>query len=105
MHLAHYTGKLVFFRVHDKRLAEPFGLSGDVFLARVVDVDSCGVWVEWNRYPLVNRQTGEKKFFKGELLIPHANIAAAFSSESFQQDVAAQADAARLANAEPAGEG
>jgi hypothetical protein len=105
MHLERYIGKLVFFRVHDKRLADPFGLAVDVFLARVIAVDETGLWVDWNRYPLMNKQTGEKKFFKGELFVPHANIAAAFASEEFQQDVAAQAEAARLAHAEPAGEG
>ena len=105
MHLEKYKGKLVFFRVHDKRMAEPFGLAQEIFLARLIEVDASGVWVDWNRYPLMNKTSGERKFFKGELFIPHANIAAAFASEEFQQDIAAQAEAARLAQSEPAGEG
>ena len=105
MHLERYTGKLVFFRVRDKRWTEPFGLPAELFIARVIAVDAHGVWVEWNRYPLVNRRTGEKKLFKGELFIPHDNVAAAFASEEFQKDVEAQAEAERLSQIEPAGEG
>jgi hypothetical protein len=105
MHLERYIGKLVFIRTRDKRWTEPFGLPAEQFLGKIVAVDEAGVWVEWNRYPLVNRNTGEKKFFMGELFIPHDNIATAFASEEFQRDVAAQADAQRLAQVEPAGEG
>jgi len=105
MQLERYVGKLVFIRTRDKRWTEPFGLPAEMFLAKIMAVDTTGVWIEWNRYPLVNKSTGEKKFFKGELFIPHDNIAAVFASEEFQRDVAAQAEAQRLANAEPAGEG
>jgi len=105
MHLARYIGKLVFFRLVDKRHTEPFGLSADLFLGRVVAVDDKGAWVEWNRYPLVNKQTGERKFFNGELFIPYSNIASAFASEDFQRDVQMTAEAQRLASVEPAGEG
>jgi hypothetical protein len=105
VHLESYVGKLVFFRTHDKRQTEPFGLPTELFLAKVMAVDTLGVWIEWNRYPLVNKATGERKFFKGELLIPHTNIAGAFASDEFQRDVEAQAEAQRLAHVEPAGEG
>jgi hypothetical protein len=104
-HLANYVNKLVFLRLKDKRQTEPFGLPTDLFLAKVLAVDTSGVWVEWNRYPLVNKSTGERKFFKGELLITHDNIASAFASDEFQRDVQAQAEAQRLAQVEPAGEG
>lgn len=105
MHLERYVGKLVFIRMRDKRWTEPFGLPAEMFLGKILAVDNTGLWIEWNRYPLVNKQTGEKKFFRGELFIPHENIAAVFASEEFQRDVAAQAEAQRLANVEPAGEG
>lgn len=105
MHLDRYIGKLVFFRLRDKRWTEPFGLPAELFLGKVLAVDEHGVWLEWKRYPLVNRATGEKKFFEGELFVPHDNIAAAFASEEFQKDVQMQAEAAKLAHAEPAGEG
>jgi hypothetical protein len=105
LHLESYIGKLVFLRLRDKRWTEAFGLPTDLFLAKVLNVDDTGVWVEWNRYPLVNKGTGERKFFKGELLITHDNIASAFASEEFQRDVEAQAEAQRLAHVEPAGEG
>jgi hypothetical protein len=105
MHLERYVGKLVFIRMRDKRWTEPFGLPAEMFLGKILAVDATGLWIEWNRYPLVNKKTGEKKFFKGELFIPHDNIAAVFASEEFQRDVAAQAEAQRLANVEPAGEG
>ena len=105
MHLEKYSGKLVFIRLKDKRWMEPFGLPSDMFLSKVVAVDASGVWLEWKRYPLVNRNTGQKKFFEGDLFIPNDNIAAIFASESFQQDLEAQQEAARLANAEVAGEG
>jgi len=104
MHLERYVGKLVFFRMRDKRWPEPFGLPAELFLGKIVAVDAQGVWVEWNRYPLVNNRTGEKKFFAGELFIPHDNIAAAFASEEFQRDVEAQVDVQRLAQVPPAGE-
>ena len=105
MHLERYIGKMVFFRMRDKRWTEPFGLPSELFLGKVHAVDAEGVWVEWNRYPLVNRNTGEKKFFKGELFLPHDNIASAFASDEFQRDVEAQADAQRLEQVDPAGEG
>ena len=105
MHLEKYFGKLVFIRVIDKRYAEAYGLPAELFLAKVLALDETGIWIEWNRYPLVNRETGEKKFFMGELLIPHANVAAIFASQDFQRDVEAQAEAHRLANVPPAGEG
>ena len=105
MHLDRYVGKLVFIRTRDKRWTEPFGLPAEMFLARILAIDEAGLWIEWNRYPLVNKNTGEKKFFKGELFIPNDNIAAVFASEEFQRDVAAQTEAQRLANIEPAGEG
>jgi len=105
MHLERYVGKLVFIRLRDKRWTEPFGLPAEMFLGKILAVDTTGLWIEWNRYPLVNKQTGEKKLFRGELFIPHDNIAAVFASEEFQRDVAAQAEAQRLANVEPAGEG
>lgn len=104
-HLSRYIGKLVFFKLVDKRQTEPFGLSADVFLGKVAAVDEEGVWVEWKRYPLVNKSTGERKFFQGELFIAHTNIASAFASEEFQRDVEMTAEAQRLANVEPAGEG
>lgn len=105
MHLERYIGKLVFIRVKDKRYAEAYGLPAELFLAKVLALDETGIWIEWNRYPLVNRETGEKKFFMGELLIPHDNVAAIFASQDFQRDVEAQAEAHRLANVPPAGEG
>jgi hypothetical protein len=105
LHLENYLGKLVFLRLRDKRWTEAFGLPTDLFLAKIIAVDPSGIWVEWNRYPLVNKGTGERKFFKGELLIAHDNIASAFASEEFQRDVEAQAEAQRLAQIEPAGEG
>jgi hypothetical protein len=105
MHLEKYINKLVFLRLKDKRATEAFGLPTDLFLAKILAVDTSGVWVEWNRYPLVNKGTGERKFFKGELLITHDNIASAFASDEFQRDVQAQAEAQRLAHVEPAGEG
>jgi hypothetical protein len=105
MHLDRYIGKLVFFRVRDKRFAEAFGLPAELFLGKVLAVDPTGVWIEWNRYQLVNNQTGEKKNFMGELFLPHDNIAAAFASEEFQRDVEAQADVQRLAQTPVAGEG
>jgi hypothetical protein len=105
MYLERYVGKMVFFRMRDKRWAEAFGLPADLFLGKVLAIDPQGVWIEWDRYPLVNRNTNQRKFFKGELFIPHDNIACAFASEEFQRDVEAQADAQRLANIEPAGEG
>ena len=105
MHLRNYIGKLVFIRLRDKRLTESFGLPTDMFLSKVVAVDPTGIWLEWKRYPLVNRNTGQKKFFEGDLFIPNDNIAAVFASETFQQDIEAQQEAARLANVEPAGEG
>jgi hypothetical protein len=104
-HLAEYIGKLVFFRLRDKRWVEPFGMQGELFLGKVKAVDEQGVWLVWNRYPLVNQKTGERKMFNGDLFLPHDNIAGAFASEEFQRDVAAQQEAARLANIEPAGEG
>jgi len=104
MHLDQYIGKLVFFRVRDKRWTEPFGLPAELFLGKVVAVDEQGVWIEWNRYPLVNNTTGERKFFRGELFIPHDNISSAFASEEFQRDVAAQTEAQRLAHIPVAGE-
>lgn len=104
MHLARYVGKLVFFRLHDKRMAEPFGLNSDMLLTKVIAVDETGVWVEW-RYPLTNNNTGEQKLFMGELLVPHSNIAAAFSSEEFQRDVEMQAEMQRFASGPAAGEG
>jgi hypothetical protein len=104
-YLTRYVGKMVFFRLRDKRWSEPFGLPAELFLGKVVSVDAHGVWIEWERYPLVNRNSNQRKFFKGELFIPHDNIASAFASEEFQRDVEAQADAQRLANIEPAGEG
>ena len=105
MHLDRYIGKMVFFRLRDKRWTEPFGLGAELFLGKLVAVDEQGVWVEWRRYPLVNQRTGEKKHFAGDLFIPHDNIAGAFASEEFQKDIQAQQEAARLANVEPAGEG
>lgn len=105
MHLRNYLGKLVFIRLRDKRFTEPFGLPTDMFLSKVVAVDPSGVWLEWKRYPLMNRNTGQKKFFEGDLFIPNDNIAAIFASETFQQDLEAQQEASRLANVEPAGEG
>jgi hypothetical protein len=105
MHLEKYVGKLVFLRVRDKRWTEPFGLPAELFLAKIIAVDETGVWIEWNRYPLVNKTSGERKFFQGELLVTHDNISSIFASEEFQRDVQAQADAQRLAHAEPAGEG
>jgi len=105
MHLDRYIGKLVFIKTRDKRWTEPFGLPAELFLGKLIAVDAEGVWVEWSRYPLVNRNTGEKKFFMGELFIPHDNIASAFASEEFQRDVEAQTEAHRLAHVEPAGEG
>lgn len=105
MHLERYVGKLVFFKTRDKRFTEPFGLPAELFLGKIVAVDVTGVWIEWNRYPLVNRNTGQKKFFAGELFLPHDNIASAFASEEFQRDIEAQSEAQRLAHAEPAGEG
>jgi hypothetical protein len=105
MHLDRYIHKLVFIRMRDKRWTEPFGLPAELFLGKVLAVDEQGIWVEWNRYPLVNKQTGQQKFFMGELFIPHDNIAAMFASEEFQRDVEAQADAQRLAHIPPAGEG
>lgn len=105
MHLNRYIGKQVFFKLRDKRWSEQFGLPTELFLARLLAVDEHGVWLEWNRYPLVNQKTGEKKFFKGELFVPHDNIAAAFASEEFQKDIEAQQEANRLANLPPAGEG
>ena len=104
MHLDRYIGKMVFFRTRDKRWLEPFGLPSELFVGKVLAVDEQGVWLEWNRYPLTNQRTGERKFFKGDLFIPHDNIAAAFASEEFQRDVQAQQEAAKLANVEPAGE-
>jgi hypothetical protein len=104
-HLSRYTGKQVFFRIRDKRWAEPFGLPAELFVAKIAAVDENGVWLEWNRYPLVNQKTGERKFFTGELFIPHDNIAAAFASEEFQKDIEAQQEAHKLANLPPAGEG
>ena len=105
MHLDRYVGKLVFIRTRDKRWTEPFGLPAELFLGRIAAVDENGIWIEWNRYPLVNKNTGEKKMFSGELFIPHDNVAALFASEEFQRDVVAQAEAHRLVNVEPAGEG
>ena len=104
MHLDRYIGKLVFFRVRDKRWLEPFGIPQDLILAKVLAVDEQGVWVAWNRYSLVNQKTGQRKFFKGDLFIPHTEVVAAFASEEFQRDVEAQQEAAKLANIEPAGE-
>ena len=105
MHLDRYIGKMVFFRLRDKRWAEPFGLNSELFLGKLKAVDEQGIWVEWKRYPLMNQRTGEKKFFAGDLFIPHDNVAGAFASEEFQKDIQAQQEAARLANVEPAGEG
>lgn len=105
MHLEKYLDKLVFLRLRDKRWTEPFGLPAELFLAKILAVDPQGVWIEWNRYPLVNKDTGQRKFFMGELYIPNDNIASAFASEEFQRDVEAQAEAQRLAHIEPAGEG
>jgi hypothetical protein len=105
MHLDRYIGKMVFFRTKDKRWTEPFGLPVDLFVGKIAAVDEQGVWIEWNRYPLVNRQTNEKKFFNGELFLPFDNIAGAFASEEFQRDVEAHGEMQRLALIEPAGEG
>ena len=105
MHLKQYIGKLVFIRTRDKRWTEPFGLPADLFLGKILAVDETGVWIEWQRYPLVNRKTNQKRFFPGELFIPHDNIASMFASDEFQRDVEAQAEAQKLANLEPAGEG
>ena len=105
MHLESYVGKVVFFRLRDKRWPEPFGLGADIFLAKIVAVDERGVWIDWRRYPLVNQRTKEQRFFPGELFLPHDNIAAAFASEDFQRDVEAHAEAHKLANIPPAGEG
>ena len=105
MHLDRYIGKQVFFRTRDKRWLEPFGLPSELFVGKVLAVDEQGVWLEWNRYPLQNQRTGERKFFKGDLFIPHDNIAGAFASDEFQKDIEAQQHAAKLANVEPAGEG
>jgi hypothetical protein len=104
MHLDRYIGKLVFFRLQDKRCAEAFGLSGDMLLSKLQAVDPTGVWIEW-RYPLTNNTTGEQKVFTGELYIPHQNIAAAFASEEFQRDIEMHAEMARFANTPAAGEG
>jgi hypothetical protein len=104
MHLDRYVGKLVFFRLHDKRMAEAFGLNSDMLLSKVQAVDDSGIWIEW-RYPLTNNNTGEQKLFTGELLIPHQNIAAAFSSDEFQRDVEMQAEMQRFASGPPAGVG
>lgn len=104
-HLDRYVGKLVFFRLRDKRWMEPFGLQGELFLGKVIEIDEQGVWLDWQRYPLVNQKSGERKFFRGELFLPHDNIAGAFASEEFQRDMEAQREAARLAQVEPAGEG
>src|SRR5688500_4648447 len=98
MHLGSYVGKLVFLRLQDKRATEAVCLPTGLFLARVRDVDPSGVGMEWNRSPVVNKGTGERKFFKGELLITHDNIAGAFASDEFQRDVEAQAQAQRLAD-------
>ena len=105
MYLEQYVGKMVFIRTRDKRWTEPFGLPSELFLGRIRAVDAQGIWIEWARYPLLNRRTNEKRFFPGELFIPHDNVAAMFASQEFQRDVEAQADAQRLANVEPAGEG
>ena len=104
-HLQSYIGKQVFFRLRDKRWMEPFGLQGEMFIGKVKAVDEQGVWIDWPRYPLVNQKTGQRKFFAGDLFLPHDNIAGMFASEEFQRDIQAQQDAARLANVEPAGEG
>jgi hypothetical protein len=104
MHLQQYIGKLVFFRLRDKRWLEPFGLPVDLFLGKVVAVDGQGVWLEWKRYPLMNKKTGERKFFKGDLFIPHGEIVAAFASDEFQRDVETQREMEQLASVEPAGE-
>ena len=104
-HLQQYIGKMVFFRLRDKRWMEPFGMQGELFVGKVRAVDEQGVWLAWNRYPLVNQKTRERKFFDGDLFIPHENIAGAFASEDFQRDVEAQQEAAKLANIPPAGEG
>jgi hypothetical protein len=104
MHLERYIGKLVFFKLHDKRWSENFGLSTDMLLSKLQAVDANGVWIEW-RYPLTNNNSGEQKLFTGELLIPHANVAAAFASEEFQRDIQMQAELQRFVNTPPAGEG
>ena len=104
-HLQQYIGKMVFFRMRDKRWMEPFGMQGELILGKVKAIDEQGVWLEWKRYPLVNQKTGERKFFHGDLFLPHDNIAGAFASEEFQRDVEAQQEAAKLANIQPAGEG
>jgi hypothetical protein len=104
MHLDRYIGKLVFFKLHDKRFAENFGLNSDMLLSKIQAVDETGVWIEW-RYPLTNNNTGEQKLFVGELLLPHRNIAGAFSSDEFQRDIQMQAEMQRFASGPAAGEG
>jgi hypothetical protein len=104
MHLDRYIGKLVFFKLQDKRWAENFGLNTDMLLSKVQAVDANGVWIEW-RYPLTNNNTGEQKLFVGELLLPFVNIAGAFASEEFQRDIQMQAEMQRMASGQTMGEG
>src|SRR5690606_21458038 len=104
MHLDRYIGKLVFFKLADKRWAENFGLNTDMLLSKVQAVDETGVWIEW-RYPLTNNNTREQKLFVGELLIPHGNITGAFASDEFQRDIQMQAEMQRFASGHTVGEG
>lgn len=104
MHLQQYINKLIFLRVRDKRWFEPFGVPTDLLSGKVSAVDTHGIWLHWNRFPLRDSKTGEQKRFKGDLFIPMSEIVMVFASEELQRDLAAQQEANRLANIEPAGE-